>query len=181
MVSEGPNRSNITIQKKNPTNLRTFIHLRFVYRRLPFPKGIQMDPTKSTALVAAAATAASAASVVVGGFLKQGHERDCRSNGGSGCGGLILARRFFKSAGARGMLAVRLASDAAAAAVASLMVSPFVSIVDRAIIQSASGTAGIKASVMQGLRVMVTKPALFSARPDFICTFSLYAATCESF
>lgn len=136
-----------------------------------------MDHTGSTALVAAAATAASAASIVVGGFLKQGHERDYRSNRG----GLVLARRFFKSAGARGMLAARLASDVVAAAVASLMVSPFISIVDRAIIQSASGTAGMKASVMQGLRVMVTKPALFSARPDFICTFSLYAATCESF
>ena len=79
------------------------------------------------------------------------------------------------------MLAARLLSDVGAAAVASMMVSPFISIVDRAIIQSASGTMGMQASVKQGMRVLVTKPALFLARPDFICTFCLYGATCESF
>eukprot|EP00904_Undaria_pinnatifida_P011316 jgi/Undpi1/7314/HiC_scaffold_22.g09787.m1 len=36
---------------------------------------------------------------------------------------------------------------------------------------------GMQASVKQGMRVLVTKPALFLARPDFICTFCLYGAT----
>lgn len=88
---------------------------------------------------------------------------------------------IFERVGARGLLTARLFSDVAAAAVASMMVSPFISIVDRAIIQSASGTMGMQASVKQGLRVLATKPALFLARPDFICTFCLYGATCECF
>lgn len=81
--------------------------------------------------------------------------------------------------GARGVLAARLVSDVASAAAASMMVSPFISIVDRAIIQSASGTMGMQASVAQGVRVLLTKPALFLARPDFVCTFCLYGATCK--
>lgn len=86
---------------------------------------------------------------------------------------------LFVRFGARGRMAARFLGDFTAASVASLLVSPFISIVDRAIIQSASGTLSMSASVQQGLRVMVTKPVLFLARPDFLCTFGLYGATCE--
>lgn len=129
----------------------------------PVPRLHGPGATRTVVAVAAAATGATAAR----GFLAA---RDDSSGGG----GNMLERL-----GARGVLAARLLSDFAAASMASLMVSPFISIVDRAIIQSASGSMGMKACVTQGFRVLATKPALFLARPDFICTFCLYGATCE--
>lgn len=129
--------------------------------------------------VAAAAAGATAArsffSAATAFSSKKGREAAAtatRSDHGAGV-------NLFARLGARGVLAARLVSDVASAAVASMMVSPFISIVDRAIIQSASGTCGMQASVAQGVRVMLTKPALFLARPDFICTFCLYGATCK--
>ncbi|CBN75767.1 conserved unknown protein [Ectocarpus siliculosus] len=129
----------------------------------PVPRLQGPAVTRTVVAVAAAATGATAAR----GFLAA---RD-GSAGGVGVGNLL------ERLGARGVLAARLVSDFAAASMASLMVSPFISIVDRAIIQSASGSMGMKASVAQGFRVLATKPALFLARPDFICTFCLYGAT----
>ncbi|CAM9582487.1 unnamed protein product [Ectocarpus sp. 6 AP-2014] len=129
----------------------------------PVPRLQGPGATRTVIAVAAAATGATAAR----GFLAA---RD-GSAGGVGVGNLL------ERLGARGVLAARLVSDFAAASMASLMVSPFISIVDRAIIQSASGSMGMKASVVQGFRVLATKPALFLARPDFICTFCLYGAT----
>lgn len=131
----------------------------------PVPRLHGPGATRTVVAVAAAATGATGAR----GFLAV---RD----GSAGVGGV---GNILERLGARGVLAARLVSDFAAASMASLMVSPFISIVDRAIIQSASGSMGMKASVAQGFRVLATKPALFLARPDFICTFCLYGATCE--
>lgn len=78
-------------------------------------------------------------------------------------------------------MAARLLGDFTAAALASMMVSPFISIADRAVIQSASGSMTMENSVRQGLRVMLTKPKLFLARPDFLFTFGLFGGTCEFF
>ncbi|CAM9571376.1 unnamed protein product [Discosporangium mesarthrocarpum] len=79
----------------------------------------------------------------------------------------------------RGALLARLVGDTFAAALASLMVSPFISIVDRAIIQCASGGMTMSASVGQGLACMFRRPSCFVTRPDFLCTWGLYAITCE--
>ncbi|CAN0178445.1 unnamed protein product [Ectocarpus sp. 4 AP-2014] len=129
----------------------------------PVPRLQGPGATRTVVAVAAAATGATAAR----GFL-------AARDGSAARGGI---GNILERLGARGVLAARLASDFAAASMASLMVSPFISIVDRAIIQSASGSMGMKASVAQGFRVLATKPALFLARPDFICTFCLYGAT----
>lgn len=129
-------------------------------------------PGRSSAVAAAAATAAAARGFYAVRAVNQANDGKTGSRGRGGV-------NFFTRVGARGVLAARLLGDVAAAAVASLMVSPFISIVDRSIIQSASGTMSMRASVMQGVRVLMTKPALFLARPDFICTFGLYGATCE--
>lgn len=140
--------------------------------RLPAPTALRIEPPGPAQVAAAAAAAAAGATAATGFFAVRSGRKAATADA---AGGSLFAR-----VGARGVLAARLLSDVAAAAVASMMVSPFISIVDRAIIQSASGSMGMQASVAQGLRVLATKPALFLARPDFICTFCLYGATCKS-
>ncbi|CAM9644121.1 unnamed protein product, partial [Hapterophycus canaliculatus] len=134
------------------------------------PRLARPGPAQAVAVAAVAAAGATAARGLfsAAAAAAQGRHTTAVSEGNSG---------LFARVGARGVLAARLLGDAAAAVVASMMVSPFISIVDRAIIQSASGTMGMQASVAQGARVLMTKPALFLARPDFICTFCLYGAT----
>ena len=147
--------------------------------RLPAPTRSRLHRSGSTA-VASVENAASATTVAHRFLSPQRDGRPSRDAGSGSVGGFARSRRSIGRIGARGALVARLASDVLAAMASSLMVSPFISIVDRSIIQGASGTMGMKASLAQGLRVMVTKPALFSSRPDFICTFFLYAATCEA-
>lgn len=161
-------------------------HFRHTYtHRLPIPVAPRLSrsgggPARTVAAVAAAAAGATAArsffsaATASSSNSKRGRKKAAAADSRNGSNTNLLARL-----GARGVLAARLASDVASAAAASMMVSPFISIVDRAIIQSASGTMGMQASVAQGVRVLLTKPALFLARPDFVCTFCLYGATCK--
>lgn len=148
--------------------------------RLPVPTALRLEQPGPAQVVAAAAAAAAGATAVSGFFAtKKGGRKATTATADAAAG--VTGGGLFARVGARGVLAARLLSDVAAAAVASMMVSPFISIVDRAIIQSASGTMGMQASVAQGFRVLATKPALFLARPDFVCTFCLYGATCKIF
>lgn len=150
--------------------------------RMPAPPVPRLNRSGGAAQAVAAVAAAAAGATAVRSFFSTGKTsspkagRKARTARNNVVGGDLFARL-----GARGVLAARLVSDVASAAAASMMVSPFISIVDRAIIQSASGTMGMQASVAQGVKVLLTKPALFLARPDFVCTFCLYGATCEFF
>ncbi|CAM9245237.1 unnamed protein product [Choristocarpus tenellus] len=100
----------------------------------------------------------------------------------NGDGGRHMTKKELKNTPPSGFtgrtrLMARVLGDGVAAALASLFVSPFISVVDRAIITSASGGMSMSATVAQGLVCIYRQPKVFLTRPDFLCTFGLYAAT----
>lgn len=71
----------------------------------------------------------------------------------------------------------RLTSDAAAAGCASGLVSPFITIIDRAIIENASGRAPLRPSLVSSLRSLVTQPHIFLTSRPFLLIYCLYFGT----
>ncbi|CAN0003017.1 unnamed protein product [Choristocarpus tenellus] len=69
------------------------------------------------------------------------------------------------------------AADAAAALSSSFLVSPFICIVDRSIMQNASGAMKMGDSVRAGLKELFTKPHVFLRRPEFAMIWGVYAST----
>ncbi|TMW69336.1 hypothetical protein Poli38472_001492 [Pythium oligandrum] len=74
----------------------------------------------------------------------------------------------------------RLGVDVAAAATASLGVSPFIAIVDRAIIENASGARRLSDGVKQLSMEFLRHPLRFLHRREFRLVFGLYTATYAS-
>ncbi|DAZ97197.1 TPA: hypothetical protein N0F65_003828 [Lagenidium giganteum] len=75
------------------------------------------------------------------------------------------------------LLAKRLGVDFAAACAASFAVSPFITIVDRAIIENASGARPLARGLKDLSREFVTNPFQFMRRREFLLIFGLYSST----
>jgi len=70
------------------------------------------------------------------------------------------------------------AADFTSAALASLLVTPLVAAVDKAIVQLASGsTPSVGASVVASLASMAKSPLSFARRPEFMLVFVVYFLT----
>eukprot|EP00475_Leptophrys_vorax_P003730 TRINITY_DN12186_c0_g3_i1.p1 TRINITY_DN12186_c0_g3~~TRINITY_DN12186_c0_g3_i1.p1 ORF type:complete len:295 (-),score=53.97 TRINITY_DN12186_c0_g3_i1:701-1540(-) len=74
-------------------------------------------------------------------------------------------------------LVQNLVCDVAAAGLASFAVSPFVAILDRAIIENANGARPLKQGLKQLSRDFISQPHKFIRRSEFLLTFALYGAT----
>ncbi|CAB9501384.1 expressed unknown protein [Seminavis robusta] len=74
-------------------------------------------------------------------------------------------------------LGLKLAGDAVIGTGVTFMVAPFLTIVDQAITQRASGTNTIFRSGMQSLQKMVTSPIAFVKSPAFLYVWAVYATT----
>ncbi|PTB66727.1 hypothetical protein BBK36DRAFT_1118408 [Trichoderma citrinoviride] len=74
-------------------------------------------------------------------------------------------------------LASRLAADAASASCAGALVAPIITIIDRSIMENASGRAPLKLSLLTSLRTLLLHPrSLLLSRPTAL-VFALYAGT----
>ncbi|KAG5182598.1 hypothetical protein JKP88DRAFT_220970 [Tribonema minus] len=73
--------------------------------------------------------------------------------------------------------ATHLGLDVLSAFGASFMVSPFITIVDRSIIQNASGVMQMGDSIRAGIKELVMRPHVFLRRPEFLMIFGVYSAT----
>ncbi|KAL6818209.1 hypothetical protein GGI42DRAFT_2037 [Trichoderma sp. SZMC 28013] len=74
-------------------------------------------------------------------------------------------------------LAWRLGADATSAACAGALIAPIITIIDRSIMENASGRNSLAASIRSSLRTLLTRPqALFFSRPCAL-VFALYAGT----
>lgn len=78
------------------------------------------------------------------------------------------------------VMAKNLAIDVVAAATASFAVSPFITIVDRAIIENASGARPLATGVKELARAFVANPLQFVRKREFAIVFGLYTATYAS-
>ncbi|KAF0682330.1 Aste57867_25557 [Aphanomyces stellatus] len=82
--------------------------------------------------------------------------------------------------GVTSSLAAKLGVDLVAAGAASLMASPFVTILDRAIIENASGKRHLGFAIQTLLGKFVRNPVAFFQRREFALVYGLYAATYAS-
>ncbi|KAL7911625.1 hypothetical protein GGI35DRAFT_295015 [Trichoderma velutinum] len=74
-------------------------------------------------------------------------------------------------------LAQRLGADATSAACAGALIAPIITIIDRSIMENASGRNSLAASIRSSLRTLFTRPqALFFSRPCAL-VFALYGGT----
>uniref|UniRef100_K3WSU5 Sequence orphan n=1 Tax=Globisporangium ultimum (strain ATCC 200006 / CBS 805.95 / DAOM BR144) TaxID=431595 RepID=K3WSU5_GLOUD len=78
------------------------------------------------------------------------------------------------------VVAKNLAIDLAAAAAASFAVSPFITIVDRAIIENASGARPLAVGIKELSKAFVANPFQFVRKREFIIVFGLYTSTYAS-
>ncbi|KAG0180855.1 hypothetical protein DFQ28_000327 [Apophysomyces sp. BC1034] len=67
--------------------------------------------------------------------------------------------------------------DIMAAAGSSAVVSPFIAIVDRAIIESANGKRQLGSGLIHGLQTILTQPHKFVVTPQYRLVFALYFGT----
>ncbi|KAI7867984.1 hypothetical protein BDF14DRAFT_1874785 [Spinellus fusiger] len=67
--------------------------------------------------------------------------------------------------------------DIAAAAVSSAVVSPFIAVVDRSIIENANGKHSLSSGLKTGLRHIFTQPHTFIPTPQFGYVFTTYFTT----
>jgi len=74
-------------------------------------------------------------------------------------------------------LTLRLASDFTAAASAGVLVAPIVTVIDKAIIENASGRNTLMASVKGSLRDLILRPHRFLVSKPFRLIFTLYTST----
>ncbi|TYZ63120.1 hypothetical protein PybrP1_008203 [[Pythium] brassicae (nom. inval.)] len=79
-----------------------------------------------------------------------------------------------------GLLTRRLAADVTAAATASFAVAPFITIVDRAIIENASGARPLGVGIRELARAFARRPLAFVRTREFAIVFGLYTATYAS-
>jgi hypothetical protein len=70
-----------------------------------------------------------------------------------------------------------LAVDVVSALCAGIGCSPFVTIIDRAIFENASGTKTLLDSVKGGFREVFTKPHIFLRRPEVLMIMGVYVLT----
>jgi len=68
-------------------------------------------------------------------------------------------------------------SDVLAAAGTAFCVSPFIAILDQAIVQNAAGTKTLKASLKDSATQLVTKPTVFLRSPSFLLLWGVYGGT----
>jgi len=78
------------------------------------------------------------------------------------------------------IVAKNLAIDGVSAATASFAVSPFITIVDRAIIENASGARPLALGVKQLSRAFLHNPFQFVRKREFMIVFGLYTSTYAS-
>ncbi|KAI9207345.1 uncharacterized protein BJ171DRAFT_439618 [Polychytrium aggregatum] len=71
------------------------------------------------------------------------------------------------------VLPVEIGSAVASAA----LITPFISIIDKAIFENASGRMKLAPAVVSGLRLLVTKPLTFARQPSCYLIWGLYVAT----
>ncbi|KAI7848035.1 hypothetical protein BDC45DRAFT_491012 [Circinella umbellata] len=67
--------------------------------------------------------------------------------------------------------------DFAAAATSSAMVSPFIAVVDRAIIENVNGKTPLGKGIVQGFKTIITRPLEFAGSTQFRLVFGLYFGT----
>ncbi|KAI9320942.1 hypothetical protein BX666DRAFT_1851581 [Dichotomocladium elegans] len=77
----------------------------------------------------------------------------------------------------RGILFGLYGIDFAAAASSSVLVAPFISIVDRAIIENANGKRPLGQGLIKGFQTAFSKPIQFAGTPQFRLIFGLYFST----
>lgn len=80
----------------------------------------------------------------------------------------------------QGIVAKQLAIDVAAAATASFGVSPFITIVDRSIIENASGARRLTTALKVLSIDLIRNPFQFMRRREFLIVFGVYTATYAS-
>ncbi len=68
-------------------------------------------------------------------------------------------------------------SDTASAFAASFCVAPFITVIDRSIIQNASGAKPLRQGLTEGFIEVFTKPHRFVQRPEFLMIWALYYVT----
>ncbi|RPA80883.1 hypothetical protein BJ508DRAFT_415142 [Ascobolus immersus RN42] len=76
-----------------------------------------------------------------------------------------------------GFLMERLAADATSAGLAALGVAPFVSMIDKAIIENASGRHDLFTSIKLSFKTLVTRPHIFITKPSFYLVLMVYSGT----
>ncbi|CAN0060688.1 unnamed protein product [Ascophyllum nodosum] len=69
------------------------------------------------------------------------------------------------------------AADVVSGVGASFLVSPSITILDRAITLRASGAMKISDSIREGVKEMILRPHVFHRRPEFLMIWGVYAAT----
>ncbi|KAF2145267.1 uncharacterized protein K452DRAFT_221599 [Aplosporella prunicola CBS 121167] len=74
-------------------------------------------------------------------------------------------------------LGLRSGADIAAAASAGVLVAPVITMIDRSIIENASGRATLRASLANSLRTLLTRPQAFILTRPFFLIFTLYTGT----
>ncbi|KAI9782998.1 MAG: hypothetical protein M1835_003905 [Candelina submexicana] len=74
-------------------------------------------------------------------------------------------------------LGQRLASDALAAACAGALVAPIITIIDRGIIENASGRSKLMTSISTSMKKLITRPHEFVISKPFSLIFALYFGT----
>ncbi|TID20516.1 hypothetical protein E2P81_ATG05153 [Venturia nashicola] len=74
-------------------------------------------------------------------------------------------------------LGLRIGTDALAAASAGVLVAPIITIIDRGIIENASGTTTLGASVRSSLQTLLLRPHSFFFSRPFGLIFALYTGT----
>lgn len=76
-----------------------------------------------------------------------------------------------------GTLGEKLLGDILSASFVGLGVAPFLTVVDKAIVQRAAGTHTIVESSLQTIRYMITNPVAYARSPVFLMMWGVYAST----
>ncbi|CAD7925333.1 unnamed protein product [Amoebophrya sp. A120] len=71
----------------------------------------------------------------------------------------------------------RLGNDVAAAALATLALSPFVCVIDKSIISNASGRQSLGSCLSENFRLLFTRPHRFALLPEYHLIYGVYLAT----
>jgi hypothetical protein len=74
-------------------------------------------------------------------------------------------------------LGTKLAGDAMVAVAVTFGVSPFLTVVDKAIVESAAGTRTLLASGLDSVKYMVRHPVQYFKSPTFLLMWAVYSAT----
>ena len=74
-------------------------------------------------------------------------------------------------------LGSKIAGDALVAAGVTFCVSPFLTVVDKAIVESTAGTATIFSSAVNSLKYMARNPVQYVKSPTFLLMWAVYSAT----